>query len=120
MRRSAPRRWPTGSVKPRTAPACSLPTINHDFEFADLGGRRIGYDAVLKETDSRLVQFEIDCGWMIFAGHDPVEYFQKYPQRFPMIHVKDFLAKQSGEKDMRGAELGRGTVDYKPIFAAGT
>jgi sugar phosphate isomerase/epimerase len=91
---------------------------NHNFEFADQGGGAIGYDVLLHETDPKLVKFEIDCGWMIFAGHDPVEYFKKYPQRFPMIHVKDFLPRASGDSDMRGAELGRGTVDYKPIFAA--
>jgi sugar phosphate isomerase/epimerase len=92
---------------------------NHNFEFADLGGHQIGYDVLLKETDPKLVKFEIDCGWMIFAGHDPITYFHKYPQRFPMIHVKDFLARRTGDTDMKGAELGHGTVDYKPIFAAG-
>ena len=92
---------------------------NHNFEFADQGGGAIGYDVLLKETDPQLVKFEIDCGWMIFAGHDPVEYIKKYPHRFPMIHVKDFLpAGKDGE--MQGAELGHGTVDYKPIFAAAT
>jgi len=92
---------------------------NHNFEFADVGGHQTGYDVLLKETDPKLVKFEIDCGWMIFAGHDPITYFHKYPQRFPMIHVKDFLARQTGETEMKGAELGHGTVDYKPIFAAG-
>jgi len=90
---------------------------NHNFEFADAGGGATGYDVLLRETDPQLVKFEIDCGWMIFAGHDPVTYFKKYPHRFPMIHVKDFLPPASSGP-MRGAELGRGTVDYKPIFAA--
>ena len=92
---------------------------NHNFEFVDQGAGAIGYDVLLKETDPKLVKFQIDCGWMVFAGHDPVEYFKKYPQRFPMIHVKDFLPRANGDTDMRGAELGHGTVDYKPIFAAG-
>jgi len=92
---------------------------NHNFEFVDQGGGQIGYDVLLKETDPKLVKFQIDCGWMIFAGHDPVAYFKQYPQRFPMIHVKDFLPRANGETQMRGAELGHGTVDYKPIFAAG-
>jgi sugar phosphate isomerase/epimerase len=91
---------------------------NHNFEFADQGNGAIGYDLLLKETDPQLVKFEIDCGWMIFAGHDPVEYIKKYPGRFPMLHIKDFLPKANGKPEMLGAELGRGTVDYKPIFAA--
>jgi len=91
---------------------------NHNFEFADVGNGQIGYDLILKDTDPKHVKFEIDCGWMIFAGHDPVSYFKKYPGRIPMIHVKDFLSAQKGATDMRGAELGHGTVDYKPVFAA--
>jgi sugar phosphate isomerase/epimerase len=91
---------------------------NHNFEFADLGNGQSGYDLILKDTDPKLVKFEIDCGWMIFAGHDPVAYFRKYPGRFPMIHVKDFLSAEKGATQMQGAELGHGSVDYKPIFAA--
>jgi len=90
---------------------------NHNFEFVDSGGGAIGYDLLLRETDPQLVKFEIDCGWMIFAGHDPVAYFKQYPHRFPMIHIKDFLPPADNGA-MRGAELGRGAVDYKPIFAA--
>ncbi len=92
---------------------------NHNFEFVDQGGGAIGYNVLLKETDPKLVKLEIDCGWMIFAGHDPVQYFKQYPQRIPLIHVKDFLPRAQGDTQMQGAELGHGTVDYKPIFAAG-
>jgi sugar phosphate isomerase/epimerase len=92
---------------------------NHAREFADLGGGAIGYDVLLRETNQELVKFEIDCGWMIFAGHDPIAYFKKYPNRFPLIHVKDFLPASDRSVDaMLGAELGHGVVDYKPIFAA--
>jgi sugar phosphate isomerase/epimerase len=96
---------------------------NHDFEFADQGGS-VGYDVLLRESDPGLVKFEIDCGWMIFAGRNPIDYLKKYPNRFPMIHVKDFLpahdngAAAGGKAPMLGAELGHGVVDYKPIFAA--
>jgi sugar phosphate isomerase/epimerase len=96
---------------------------NHDFEFADQGGS-VGYDLLLRESDPDLVKFEIDCGWMIFAGRNPIDYFKKYPNRFPLIHVKDFLpahedgAAAAGKAPMLGAELGHGVVDYKPIFAA--
>jgi sugar phosphate isomerase/epimerase len=97
---------------------------NHDFEFADQGGGAVGYDVLLRESDPALVKFEIDCGWMIFGGRNPIDYFKKYPNRFPMIHVKDFLpahgkgAVEGSAGEMLGAELGHGVVDYKPIFAA--
>ncbi len=94
---------------------------NHDAEFADLGSGDTGFDLLLRETDPDLVKFEIDCGWMAFAGRNPIDYFKKYPNRFPLIHVKDFLARHdesAGNAQMLGAELGRGVVDYKPIFAS--
>jgi sugar phosphate isomerase/epimerase len=91
---------------------------NHDFEFAEQAGGAIGYDLLLRETDPRLVQFEIDCGWMVVGGRDPRDYFARYPGRFPMIHVKDFLPAASHGGAHPGAELGHGMIDYGPIFAA--
>jgi sugar phosphate isomerase/epimerase len=97
---------------------------NHDFEFADQGGGAFGYDLLLRETDPKLVKFEIDCGWMVFAGGNPIDYFKNYPKRFPMIHVKDFLPTHrkggvaGSVTEMRGTELGHGVIDYRPIFAA--
>jgi hypothetical protein len=89
---------------------------NHDFEFAEQAGG-IGYDLLLKVTDPGLVQFEIDCGWMVLGGRDPRDYFLRYPDRFPMIHVKDFLPMSAHSAEHQGAELGRGMIDYGPIFA---
>jgi len=96
---------------------------NHDREFVDLGNGTVGYGVLWRETDPALVQVEIDCGWMVFAGRSPLDYFRRYPGRIPLIHVKDFLPKQNPgaaptTESMRGAELGRGVVDYRPIFAA--
>jgi sugar phosphate isomerase/epimerase len=96
---------------------------NHDREFVDLGNGEVGYDIVWRDTEPKLVQFEIDCGWMIFAGRNPVDYFKKYPGRVPLIHVKDFQPKKNNagapmSEEMLGSELGRGTVDYKPILKA--
>lgn len=97
---------------------------NHDFEFADLGGGKIGYDVLLKETDPELVSFELDCGWMFIAGYSPLTYFHNYPHRYKMLHIKDFVKGStrsrsiSGPTRPQGAELGRGIPDYKSIFAA--
>ncbi|MGN6452198.1 MAG: sugar phosphate isomerase/epimerase family protein [Steroidobacteraceae bacterium] len=89
---------------------------NHDFEFIPQPGG-IGYDVLLEQTDPALVQFEIDCGWMIVGGRDPRSYFARYPGRFPLIHVKDFLPGAAHRPDHPGAELGHGMIDYRPIFA---
>ena len=98
---------------------------NHNFEFEKMPDGTPGYDILLKETDPTTVKFEIDCGWMSAAGGDPVAYFHNYPGRFRMLHIKDFkpMAKPStdlmGPDHPIGADLGKGFVDYKRIFAVG-
>ncbi|KAF1007254.1 MAG: Inosose dehydratase [Luteibacter sp.] len=89
---------------------------NHHLEFTDVGGGQTFYDVLLKETDHQLVQFEMDCGWVHVGGKNPADYFKANPGRIPLMHAKDFLP--GGAKDYPGAELGRGTIDYKPIMAA--
>ncbi len=93
---------------------------NHHFELAREGGV-LAYDELLRRTDPELVKFEMDCGWMVIGGLDPAPYFETHPKRFPLIHVKDFppLPTEPTKPDGRaGAELGRGTIDYRPILAA--
>lgn len=97
---------------------------NHNFEFKPQDGGAIGYDVVLQETDPSLVKFELDCGWMAAAGRDPVAYLTKYPALYRLLHIKDFQPTPSPSVGLdentrpKPAELGRGHVDYKPIFAA--
>jgi sugar phosphate isomerase/epimerase len=75
------------------------------------------YDELMKLTDPELVTFEMDCGWVSVAGYSPVEYLTKYPTRISMLHVKDFDLKK-GTDHPQSTELGRGTIDYRPIFEA--
>ncbi len=92
---------------------------NHTMEFRDLSGTT-AFHVLLEETDPAYVTLELDCGWAIAAGQDPVALLTQYPTRFSLLHVKD-LKPAAGENspDKRvSTELGLGTVDYKPIFAA--
>lgn len=98
---------------------------NHNFEFRDLGDGQNGYDILLRETDSSLVKFEADTGWMRVAGADPVRYLTRHPNRFVMLHIKDFknMTKPVTTLMFSGGptptELGRGQVDLKAIVATG-
>lgn len=83
---------------------------NHDFEFAQVEGR-MPYDVLLKECDPA-VQFEMDLYWITKGGQDPVDYFQRWPGRFPLVHVKDLSS------DGRMVEVGQGAIDWPRIFAA--
>jgi sugar phosphate isomerase/epimerase len=60
---------------------------NHNFEFVPVAGE-LPYDVLLTRCDPALVKMELDLCWIAAAGKDPLEYFKKYPGRFPLVHVK--------------------------------
>ena len=84
---------------------------NHDVEFPLLDGE-VPYDMLLAETDPSLVGFEIDLYWIVKGGKDPLDYFARWPGRFPLVHVKDMDA--TARKFF--ADLGTGTIDFRRIF----
>jgi sugar phosphate isomerase/epimerase len=92
---------------------------NHTMEFQEIDGVA-PYAELLRLTDPAKVTMEMDCGWVVVGGGDPVEYLAKYPTRISMLHVKDFKRPDpaSGRRGGRAAELGQGYIDYRPLFAA--
>jgi sugar phosphate isomerase/epimerase len=90
---------------------------NHAMEFPPQDGI-VPYDELLRLTDPAKVTMEMDCGWVVVGGADPVAYFHKYPDRFSMLHVKDFKSIPKDAREAVPTEMGQGVIDYKPIFAA--
>jgi sugar phosphate isomerase/epimerase len=91
---------------------------NHVNEFHKIDGV-VPYVELLRLTDPSRVTMELDCGWVIVGGGDPVEYLRNYPARITMLHVKDFkqtATPASSASRPEVAELGQGTIDYRPIF----
>ena len=84
---------------------------NHVEEFKALPDGKLPYDILLSESDPKLVKMELDLGWAHEAKVDPLAYFEKYPGRFPLVHVKDF------DKNGMMTEVGSGVIDWKAIFA---
>ncbi|MFA6946310.1 MAG: sugar phosphate isomerase/epimerase [Pedobacter sp.] len=83
---------------------------NHQSEFSEVEGTS-AFDYVLGNTDKNKVFMELDLAWATAAGMDPVALFKKYPNRFPLWHVKD-LDKTTGKP----CPVGKGKVDFKNIF----
>jgi sugar phosphate isomerase/epimerase len=55
------------------------------------------YDLMLQGTDPSLVFFEMDVYWTVMGQNDPLEYFDRYAGRFPILHIKDrSILGQSG------------------------
>jgi sugar phosphate isomerase/epimerase len=101
---------------------------NHWIDFTRTPDGKIGYDVLLENSDPDLVKMELDICWSTVGGIDPVEYFAKYPGRFPLVHVKD-LKKIPSPTVIQGSkitgddvvplmtEAGSGVIDWKRIFA---
>jgi sugar phosphate isomerase/epimerase len=92
---------------------------NHTAEFRTEKGV-VFYDELLRATDPAKVTFEMDCGWVVVGGKNPADYLARYPTRFSMLHVKDFKMSgwTPGSEAPPSTEMGRGTIDYHPIFEA--
>ena len=86
---------------------------NHEFEFGKMGEGMI-YDFMLQNTEPSLVQYEMDIYWVVAGGQDPVAYLKKYPNRFPLGHVKDM----DKEDRTKNAVIGQGSIDYLKILKA--
>jgi sugar phosphate isomerase/epimerase len=98
---------------------------NHWFEFLPVNGK-LPYDELLEKCDANLVKMELDLCWITVAGADPVKYFDRYPGRFPLVHVKDIKTlpkiSQAGGQDFGDSlkditAVGSGIIDWKRIFA---
>jgi sugar phosphate isomerase/epimerase len=92
---------------------------NNTNEFRALDGV-VPYDELLRLTEPGKVMFELDCGWALVGGADPVAYLKRNAGRIPMIHVKDFhsLTPPTEGGRLLAAEMGQGVMDNRPILEA--
>jgi sugar phosphate isomerase/epimerase len=60
---------------------------NHNFEYSPVDGK-LPYDILLDSCNPDTVKMEMDLCWISAAGKDPLDYFRRYPGRFPLVHVK--------------------------------
>lgn len=97
---------------------------NHGYEFAPRGDGGTLFDLLVKETDPKLVSFEMDVLWTIHPGQDPAKLLTTYPDRWVLMHLKDLRKGVpthvfTGSTDTRNdVTLGTGQVDWRPLIAA--
>ena len=83
---------------------------NHESEFELVEGHVL-YDILLERCDPALVTMELDLGWVVEAGHDPLQYFKKYPGRFPLWHLKDMDTVKK-----HSTEFGKGQLNIPKML----
>ncbi|AHW59767.1 Sugar phosphate isomerase/epimerase [Draconibacterium orientale] len=79
---------------------------NHDQEFTTEYEGKPLYDWMLELTDPEKVMFQLDLYWIAEGGKNALDYFEKYPGRFELWHIKD--EKELGES---------GKMDFASVFA---
>lgn len=86
---------------------------NHYMELHKTDGI-VPLDELIQRTDPAHVTFEMDCGWVVVGGGNPIQFLHRYPTRISMLHVKDFTQLNPPKV----CELGKGVIHYGPIFQA--
>lgn len=86
---------------------------NHDFEFQKFGDHT-GLEILYSKTNPNLLQAELDLAWVAIAGESPVATIEKYANRLPLVHLKDY----DPEATPRWRPAGEGVMDWDACLAA--
>src|SRR5205823_5713085 len=77
----------------------------HGFEFQPYGSGNL-FDLLLAETKPEFVTYEMDVFWVVHGGQNPVSMFERYGDRFSLVHLKDMkngtpIGLLTGSSDVR-------------------
>jgi sugar phosphate isomerase/epimerase len=96
---------------------------NHSGEFEQLyvdaegdGTLKSAWQIMVEHTDPRYVSYQLDVGWAVIGGQDPVALMQRFGDRIELFHVKDVA--DIGGPDEHQVTVGQGEVDWASLFAA--
>lgn len=87
---------------------------NHDFEFTKIG-EEYAFDMLYSAVPD--LKVEQDSCWVAVSGESPVAYLEKYKDRTPVLHLKDYIGNRT-EGDFEFRPVGYGLQDFKTIISA--
>ncbi|MCU0368525.1 MAG: sugar phosphate isomerase/epimerase [Cyclobacteriaceae bacterium] len=92
----------------------------HGYEFRPHDDGTL-FDLMAKKMDPKYANFEMDVFWVKHPGQDPVALLKKYPNRFPLMHLKDRRPGTEGNQfgtapDDTNVVLGTGDVGIGAIM----
>lgn len=125
-----------GYARRMAAEGISLSYHNHHVEFAMRDGETL-LDRLRRRAPN--LRFEIDCHWVQRGGRDPERTLKAFDGVLDLVHLKDFRialpppeildARDSGDQEafarfwqgdiVQFAEVGQGTLDWKPVIEQG-
>lgn len=71
---------------------------NHGYGLSELEGQ-IPMQYIIEHTDKDWVYFEMDLFWTTAGRADPLDYLEKYPGRYHLMHIKDMKEKRTFSGD---------------------
>ncbi|GAC1514670.1 MAG: sugar phosphate isomerase/epimerase [Gemmatimonadaceae bacterium] len=85
---------------------------NHATDFATFQGV-VAYDVFAERTDPTVVRLQLDTGNLAATGRDPLEYVERFGNRYWSYHIKD-VPHLGATTD---SELGKGIIDFRRLLA---
>ncbi|HVU28179.1 MAG TPA: TIM barrel protein [Verrucomicrobiae bacterium] len=93
----------------------------HGYEFQPYQDGTL-LDLLMRETNPKYVNFQMDVFWIVHPGQNPVALLKKYPKRWQLMHLKGMRDSTptgllTGHTDVTNdVALGTGKIDYAPIL----
>jgi sugar phosphate isomerase/epimerase len=95
----------------------------HGYEFQPFQDGTL-FDLMMRETNPKFVNFQMDVFWIVHPGQDPVKLLEKYGKRWQLMHLKGMRDSTptgllTGHSAVTNdVALGTGKIDYAPILQA--
>lgn len=89
---------------------------NHDFELVPTETGEMPLDLMMAAAPD--LTLELDLGWVLRAGQDPVTWIEKYAGRIAAAHIKDIAPAGENADEDGWADVGHGVQNWAPIHAA--
>lgn len=86
---------------------------NHAGDFAMIDGQ-VAYDVLINRMDPAITRLQLDTGNAAMASRNPMEYMQRFGERYWSFHIKDVPAL--GAKS--DTELGKGIIDFRRLLGS--
>lgn len=99
----------------------SLNYHNHEFEFIPLENGELGFDNLYDSIPADLLKMQMDTCWVSVAGQDPLHYLEKYANRCPLLHLKDYVGEKSDNMyeligvDGEAADSEKQAFEFRPV-----
>jgi sugar phosphate isomerase/epimerase len=93
----------------------------HGYEFQPYGDGTL-LDLMMRETNPKYVNYQMDVFWIVHPGQDPLKLLAKYGHRWQLMHLKGMrdttpTGLLTGHTAVTNdVALGTGKIDYAPIL----